>query len=245
MMVRQGFFAHHVKSFCRHAHKEIKASMAAKAPPASTLSRNGVAICCVCFVLLFLCGSCAASRVLLVGSRGLSSQFAPLVFRVVAAFRSARRSAAVGCASGADSFALQACLALQVPVEVFAVGSRAGSGFWRCSAPLAALRAAGSAVHWLAGGPLSVGLSARLVGRSRAALASLCLFGSRAGVVGFLSSPSSRGSVATLVRAAAQGLPVVVFPCGFCPSRLPALGSGCWVVAGAGVWASAFKWQSA
>lgn len=183
------------------------------------------------------------SRVLFVGSRGLSYQFAPLVFRVVAAVRASGRSAAVGCASGADSFALQACLSLSVPVEVFAVGSRGGSGFWRRSAPLALLRAA-PAVHWLAGGPLSASLCRRLAARSRAALGSVPVV-SGSGVIAFLSQAQSRGSLQSLRGAARRSLPVVVFCCGFSPSLLPSLGGGQWVPAGSGFWAQACRWQPA
>jgi hypothetical protein len=178
--------------------------------------------------------------VLLCGSRSLPESAAPFVARVACAV-AASRVPVVGCASGADLFALRALLWCR-SLSVFAVGSPSGAGFWRCSAPLSALRAAPS-VRWLAGGPLSVPLSARLRARSLAAVASLpCVPGS--GAVAFLASPSSPGSLLSLRAAAAAGLPAVVFPVGFSPALLsPLFRSGAWVpAASSGLWARALRW---
>jgi hypothetical protein len=181
--------------------------------------------------------------VAIAGSRSLPSAFAPLVFRVAVALRRSSRSVAVGCASGADAVVLASCLSLRIPVSVFAVGSPSGAGFWRGSAPFGLLHAAGSDVHWFAGGPLSVELVKRLAARSRVCVAAAAAGGEGSGLVVFLSSPSSRGSLLACRFAASAGLPVVIFCCGFSPSALPALGLGRWVSAGSGVWSSAVRWQ--
>jgi len=182
--------------------------------------------------------------VLLAGSRSLPSSFAPLISRVVSALSSAGRSLAVGCASGADALALASCRSLSLSASVFAVGTSAGAGFWSGSAPLSLLSAF-PAVRWLAGGPLSLPLAARLSRRTRAAVA----FAAAAprpgsGAVVFFRSPSSRGSALAARSAVAAGLPVVAFPCcGLSPSALPSLGRGRWAPAGGSApWRSAFRW---
>jgi hypothetical protein len=165
------------------------------------------------------------------GSRSLSDRFSPFVAGVVSAWRRSGGSVAVGCAAGADAAVLRACffgLAAGCPVSVFAVGAADGSGFWSGS-DLGAVRLAasrGAPVAWLAGGPLSVPLMARLIRRSLAALsgASCACF--------FLASPSSSGSLRVAAAAVAAGLPVFVFSCGFSAAPVPLAGvSGAWVPA--------------
>jgi hypothetical protein len=179
----------------------------------------------------------AGSRALPVGAGALVSA---VVARCVAA---GVPSYAVGCASGADALALAALVAAGVAprVSVSAVGSAAGAGFWTCSA-LAGVRAAaaaGASVAWLAGGPLSVPLPARLARRSLACVASVPP-GSVCCVV--LASPSSRGSLLAARAAVARGLRVVVFCVGFGPALLPALGAGRWAAVSSGAFAGGWRW---
>lgn len=47
-------------------------------------------------------------------------------------------------------------------------------------------------------------------------------------VVAFLSSPDSRGTCREMCIAAALGIPVFAFACGFPPALLPLVGSGQW-----------------
>ena len=141
-------------------------------------------------------------------------------------FVRARRAAAVsvGCAAGADALALSAAVAAGASgrsLRVFAVGASSGAGFWSGSA-LSGVRlaaAAGASVAWLAGGSLSVPLRARLLRRSLAALRGC------SAAVFFLASPSSPGSLRVASAAAAAGLPVFVFCCGF--AGFPASLAGC------------------
>jgi hypothetical protein len=107
-------------------------------------------------------------------------------------------------------------------------------------AAVAAHVAAGGSVVWLAGGPLSVALPARLSARTAA-----CVSAASAGLVAFFASPVSRGSLLAASLAAGRSLPVFAFPVGFCGSLLPSLGAGSWVpVSGSGCWAGAFRWAS-
>ena len=205
---------------------------------------GGVAVSCLGFV-----GFC--------GSRALPSSAASLVARVVASVVRSGRGVAVGCASGADAFALSAALASGARLSVFAVGGPSGRGFWRCSAFSLVSRAAasGASVSWWAGGRCSCpscsgsgsGRCPSLVGRLRRRSLAFVRFvassGSGAGLVAFVSSPSSRGSFLSVRAAVRAGLPVVVFPVGFSPSLLPSLpGGGRWVpAASSGVWASGWR----
>jgi hypothetical protein len=178
--------------------------------------------------------------VALVGSRSLPAAGVALVARVVRALARAGRPLCVGCAVGADAAALSAAVAAGCApsVSVFAVGGSSGSGFCSLSA-LAGVRvaaAAGASVAWWSGGPASVPLAARLACRSRA-----CVAAAPGGVVAFLSSPASAGSLAAVSLAAASGLSVCVFCLGFSPSLLPQLG-GSWVpAAAAGLWSAAVR----
>ena len=198
------------------------------------------------------------------GSRSLPSFSVSggLVARVVGSVVASGRGVAVGCCVGADAAVLSARLRRRFPssssgsaLSVFAVGGACGSGFWSGSAwwavSLAAVLAvspgsgcfAPVSVRWWAGGAASVPLRARLAARSSALVSAVAAGGAGSGLVVFLASPSSVGSVRSARLAAAAGLPVVVFPVGFAASALPSLGAGGWVpAAAAGVWARGFRW---
>jgi len=201
-----------------------------------------------------------------VGSRSLSPRFSSLVSRVVRSALSSGRSVAVGCASGADQFALSAALSALPSsgsspwLRVFAAfgpGGLASAG--RASAVPAVLSAAarvGSPGHglaspvvvsWWAGGGPGVPLRSRLAARSSALVSSVAAEGSSAGLVAFVSGgPSaSRGSWRSVRLAVSAGLPVVVFLCGCSASVLPPLWGGRWVAAGSGVWAGGWRWVPA
>lgn len=186
------------------------------------------------------------------GSRDLSAAWGSRVAAVVQSLLGSGRGVVVGCAAGADALALQAALAFPgasaASLAVFAAGGPDGSGFWAGSAfPLVA-RAAGMApgcVRWWAGGPASLPLPARLVGRAAAAVNLAVASGAGAGFVAFVTSPGSRGSCRAARLAARLGLPVVVFPCGFPPAQLPSLAGGRWVpLAAVGAWAGAWRWAA-
>lgn len=172
------------------------------------------------------------------GSRSLSGAGLALVAPVCRSVLASGRSLAVGCAVGADA----AALAAMPPsaVRCFAAFGPGGAGAWRGSAvaAVAGFAAQGGAVSWLAGGPLSVPLPARLAARTSAVVGAASV-----SVVVFFASPSSRGSALAARLAVGRGLPVFGFACGFPASQLPALGAGAWVpVCGAGPWAGAFRW---
>lgn len=167
------------------------------------------------------------------GSRSLPASSVPLVRSVVSAAWAAGAVVSVGCAVGADQAVVSsalACAAGGVPLSVSprlwvsAVGAPSGAGFWSGSAvaSVRAAAAAGARVSWLAGGPVSVPLRARLLLRSRAALR-----GARCAVF-FLASPSSAGSLAVAGCAVSSGVPVFAF----C-SSVPCPPRGC-----AGSWVS-------
>ena len=213
-----------------------------------------------------LLGCPVSSPVVVVcGSRRFPPPGRLLAVRVVRSLLRSGRRLAVGCSGGADAVALGAalssgCSAASGSVSVFAVGGSCGSGFWSGSAASLVFRAArsGASVRWWAGGPASVPLRSRLVGRSLAAVSAASGTGSGSGLVSFVSALPPRpwagsglwrscgsGSWSSVAAAALLGLPVVVFPVGFSLSSLPALpsGSGRWVPAGSGgVWSSGCLW---
>ena len=156
------------------------------------------------FGVLVFCGGVAVSRLGFVGfcgSRALPSSAASLVARVVASVVRSGRGVAVGCASGADAFALSAALASGARLAVFAVGGPSRRGFWRCSAFSLVSRAAasGASVSWWAGGRCSCpscsgsgsGRCPSLVGRLRRRSLAFVRFvaasGPGAGLVAFVS----------------------------------------------------------
>lgn len=193
---------------------------------------------CRFFGLCFVMGR---GVVAVAGSRSLPRSFAPLVQGVVASVVGSGRSAAVGCCVGADAFALSSGVAASA-VRCFAAFGPGGVGACSLSAvsAVSAFAAAGGCVAWWAGGPASVPLRSRLAARTQAVIGTASV-----SAVVFFASPSSRGSLLACRLAAARGLPVFAFPCGFAGSALPSLGAGAWVpVGGSGVWSAAFRWAS-
>jgi len=164
------------------------------------------------------------------GSRSLPSAFSPLVSSCVSAVVAAGRGVAVGCASGADRFALVAARGSGASVSLFSASSF-GSGrsaFARRSAALvSAVSVSGSGCGLVAfvSSPCPSALAPSSV-------ASRCF-------AGFGS-----GSWASAAFAVGRGVPVVVFPCvpaGVSPLSVLPVWSGSWVAAGSGVWASGFR----
>ncbi|MHB8132893.1 MAG: hypothetical protein ACYDH1_01605 [Anaerolineaceae bacterium] len=130
---------------------------------------------------------------------------------MVQASLAAGASVRVGCAVGADQFVIQSAVSHPKNLEIFAQFAPSGAGSFSGSAVLtvAAAQELGASVSFLAGGPLSVPLRARLLRRSIAALrgSSFAVF--------FLSQSASAGSLNTAAQAATLGIPVYVFPLGF------------------------------
>ena len=177
------------------------------------------------------------------GSRALSGAGLALVGPVCRSVVASGRSLVVGCATGADAAVLSAGLPVSAVRCFAAFGSGpCYAGAWRGSATPAVGRyaASGGRVVWLAGGPVSVPLRARLASRTSAVVSA-----ASAGCVVFFGSPVSRGSALAGRLAVGRGLPVFGFPLGFSGGFLPSLGSGFWLpFNGSGPWVSAWVWQS-
>jgi predicted Rossmann fold nucleotide-binding protein DprA/Smf involved in DNA uptake len=177
------------------------------------------------------------------GSRSLPVSAGPLVGRVVQALLSGGSSLVVGCASGADGFALSSVMSAGAvsSVSVFAAfgpGGAGAAGSVSAVSVVSAAAAAGVSVSWWAGGSAGVPVQARLSARTRAVVGA-----ASSGLVAFLGSPASPGSFLACRLALARGLPVLVFPVGFHGHSLPLLGPGSWVpVGGNGVWSLAWRW---
>jgi len=164
------------------------------------------------------------------GSRSLPSSFSPLVSSCVSAVSSVGRGVAIGCASGADRFALSAARRAGASVSLFSASSF-GLGrpsFARRSAAFVSAVAssgAGCGLVAFVSSPCPAGLSPSSV-------AARCF-------AGFGS-----GSWASVAFAVGLGVPVVVFPCvpsGVSPSSVLPAWSGSWVSAGSGVWSSGLR----
>lgn len=159
------------------------------------------------------------------GSRNLSKNHFSQVSQVVNATLATGVSIHVGCASSADQFIIQAASAFPAQLQIFAQFSQFGAGAFNGSALVSVFNAhqAGVPVSFLAGGPLSIPIRARLLRRSIASLRGCKL------AVYFLSNPASAGSLATAAQAATMRIPVYVFPLGF-PGNPQALGHlpGAW-----------------
>ena len=136
----------------------------------------------------------------------------------------------VGCATGADQAALICCPPHSL--RVFAAFTQSGAGSFPGSAVSVVRTHAslGGSVRWLAGGPLSVPLVARLMARSVRAL------GGCSAAVFFLPG---RGSLKVARAALRQGIPVLVSRAGMSaapvlairPSAVSWLGQSFWLYA--------------
>lgn len=172
------------------------------------------------------------------GSRALPAGGAVVVAEAARLLAGSGCSLAVGCCRGADAAAVSAVPVSSVRVLCAFGPAGEGAGPTSSVGPVLAFAASGGEVAWWAGGGASVPLFARLARRTRAVVSS-----ASSGLMLFPSSPVSRGSWLASELAAARGLPVVVFPLGFSPSLLPALGVGRWVrVSGVGVFGNAWCW---
>jgi hypothetical protein len=103
------------------------------------------------------------------------------------------------------------------------------------------------AVHWLAGGPLSIPLAARLARRTEAAVRFAASSGPGAGLVAFLRRQpvpgAHSGSWLALQLGASAGLPCIVFPCDWVSSPPPLAAGGSWQRCSAGPpWSGALQW---
>jgi hypothetical protein len=109
----------------------------------------------------------------------------------------------VGCATGADAFALSVLLPQEI-AGVFSAFGPGGAGACHVSAvsAVAGVAAAGVPISWWAGGSVSVPLAARLSARTRAVVGAATV-----GLVAYLV-PGSRGTALAVSLARARGLPV-------------------------------------
>jgi hypothetical protein len=187
--------------------------------------------------------SCSGGVVAVCGSRSLPLSARSPVGRVVQALLSGGASLAVGCATGADAFALSACQSLGglTRVSVFAAFGPGGAGAAGSVSSVSVVNAeaaAGARVCWWAGGPASVPVQARLSVRTRKVVGAADM-----GLVAFFCASASRGTLLACRLAATRGLPVLAFPVGFSGKDLPSLGAGCWAPSGRrGVWSGAWRW---
>lgn len=177
-------------------------------------------------------------RIAFAGSRACGPGAAPAVAALLARVP-AGASLGVGCAVGVDQLVLSRCLASSRSAVVFAAGSATGAGFWPGSAPRSLLSSVGRPVRWLAGGPLSLPLPARLARRTQSLVRWAAAGAPGSALVAVVAQPlppGGRGSGTWLAvsAAAAAGLPVVVCLVPPVRSSLPPLpGGGSWVPAGA------------
>ena len=145
------------------------------------------------------------------GSRKLAPSYFSEVAQVVSASISNGCAVHVGCAAGADAAVINAALCDPFMLRVFAQFSPTGLGSFSGSSVPSVLsaQAAGAYVSFLAGGPLSYPLKARLIRRSLAALAGC------SAAVFFLSNAHSSGSLNVAAAAVKKNIPVYAFPLGF------------------------------
>ncbi len=164
----------------------------------------------------------ASGAVALGGSRSLSGAGVVALTHIVQQLQSAGHPLAVGCSTGADATAITMA-AGNGPLSVFAVCDPFGGGGWRCTALAPVQRASrlGASVHWLAGGPLSLAIPARLAARTYAVAAA-----ASAGALVVVSTPDSPGSFLLARLVNIRRRPVVALACGFSWFQLPPLGAG-------------------
>lgn len=167
------------------------------------------------------------------GSRSLTHS--ALVSQVVGVVVASGQSVHVGCSVGADALVISWAVRSPSFLHVFAAFAPSGAGSFSLSAVqlVRQAAAAGASVSWLAGGPLSLPLAARLIRRSI-----LAMQGCSAAVF-FKPGP---GSLAVAARAIAASLPVFAF-CVSAPACVPGC-AGRWV-ASSFMSFSCWQWQPA
>ena len=205
-------------------------------------SRSAPRLAGVCAVNAALPFPIAPGSVIAVaGSRSVPESGGSVVARSCFALAAAGAIVSVGCCVGIDEFVISYYPAGALRVSAAFGPDGAGAGRFSALHKVSWAKLNGSHVDWWAGGSASVPLPARLSARTAAVVCA-----ANAGAVVFFASPQSRGSLLAAHSATLRGLPVVAFSLGFTPSLLPSLGVGRWVnCGGAGVWAEAWRWESA
>jgi hypothetical protein len=168
------------------------------------------------------------------GSRHLAPS--PIITQVVGAILAGGARIHTGCCTGADQHIIVAASGIApARLSIFTAFSPAQAGGWQFSAfqQVAAAASSGASISYLAGGPLSLPLAARLIRRSCAAFAGCSAL--------ILFSPG-HGSLAVAAHALVAGMPIFAFSTS-APGQIPGH-SGHW---GAGriVAMPCWHWQPA
>lgn len=143
-------------------------------------------------------------KILVGGSRNYCFEGLSTLTALVQVMQAEGHTIHTGCCVGADNHVINAGAWLPSFLVVFAQFAHNEQGACNLSAVPAVARAqrAGAQVNYLAGGPLSVPLSARLIRRSLAALA---------GCSTAIFFEPGHGSFAVIRHAIKQSIPVYVF----------------------------------
>jgi hypothetical protein len=168
------------------------------------------------------------------GSRHLAPS--PIITEVVGAILDSGTNIHTGCCTGADQHVIATtCRRAPERLSIFTAFSPAQAGGWQYSAfqQVAAAASSGASISYLAGGPLSLPLAARLIRRSCASFAGCSAL--------ILFSPGA-GSLAVAAIAHSAGIPCLAFSTGT-PGKIPGH-SGHWD-AGRIVAMPCWHWQPA
>lgn len=182
------------------------------------------------------------------GSRQLGTAGQAVLADLAVAIAGSGRSVGVGCCIGADAAVITALSGSQTlyvfaafgPVSPpWAARHHSAPGAWSGSAlaAVATAVAAGSRVHWWAGGDVTVPLAARLSQRTR----TLARAAAGGALIAFASPGClAVGSLLLARQVACRGLPVIGLAHGFSPALLPLLGAGQWspVAGNTALWVS-------
>jgi hypothetical protein len=175
------------------------------------------------------------------GGRALQSEHGIVIAGIVRSLLRWKFRLAVGCAIGADEFAIATMEHFRKAQHctIYASFGRDGTGKIATSSRIIGeAEAAGAEVHWLAGGPAHIPPRARLIRRTETMICS--------GIVALVSvwtRPDSKGTARACQIAAQQGIPVVAFEAfGDCPRPI---GPGCWrsISASSRLWARGWRWM--
>lgn len=138
------------------------------------------------------------------------------------------RKILAGCSIGADAVVIEEARKRKAPFRIYSILDQKLNGGWkdtnRAGLDLAAFE--GSEVVWLAGGPLTESVGARLKMRTHRMLEDVVERGFGSGVIAFWAQ--TRGTEVAIETAVSLGLPVVLYPLAE-GIEFPKLKGGRWV----------------
>lgn len=176
------------------------------------------------------------------GSRIITKQEKQQIHEVVKVLLEKNMQICVGCAIGADQAIIESVMSMgmEKSLKIFAAFGIDGKGGWEGSAINTVIKAfgKGASVEWYDEKQLNISLKARLAIRTKNYISE-----ANKGMIVFLSSEKSKGSIGAIKIALRKELKTIVFCNGFEIKKINDFSEGWGKIDKSGVWKNAFRFE--